>query len=654
MDNRQSQLNELFRRVCPERLEPVSATAPGPDRKKEVRSAVRGPANLSDQEILTRAFGASNGEAFRALWNGDTSAHGGDDSAADLALCNHLAYWTGKDAHRMDGLFRQSHLMRPKWDEVHGAETYGAMTIKEAIAGTVNIYDQSYGLNRDRDSVNGNGHEPGRNRSTSSAPVNEDPDSPNRLACLFMTDPGYRSLYWWREEWYTLDQSDYRTVSTSEITAKVTRSILIEFARLAEVARSAWERNGRQGVAPTARKITVAIVSNVILALKSMCFLPDSIEPPCWLGQPGPPPREILVCQNGLIHLPACTDTTKLPTIMPATPDFFCLNALPFDFPDQLRSDDEPAGWLEFLSSVWPEDNQSIETLQDWFGYCLLPDTSQEKILMILGPKRSGKGTICTVLQNLIGLANTVNPTLGSLGFPFGLQPLLGKTLAVVADARLSNRTDSAVIVERLLSISGQDLQTVDRKHLSSVSVRLSTRFVISTNELPRFMDASGALTSRLLLLRMERSWINQEDIGLKNRLLHELPMILLWALEGWHRLRGRGRFVQPESALPAVQDMEDLGSPIGAFFRDCCEQGDFETSIREVYDRWKDWCESRGHKPSSEQTFGRDLRSVLPAIKTKQTRLGAVRARVFVGVKLRDRYEDVSDEETASRNPFP
>lgn len=86
-----------------------------------------------DATLLERARAARNGAKFSALWAGDTSAHGGDDSAADLALCSHLAFWTGRDAARMDRLFRQSELMRPKWGKRRGAtQTYGERTIAKA------------------------------------------------------------------------------------------------------------------------------------------------------------------------------------------------------------------------------------------------------------------------------------------------------------------------------------------------------------------------------------------------------------------------------------------------------------------------------------------------------------------------------------------
>lgn len=89
---------------------------------------------LAEDEIIRKASNAANGSKFKALYfDGDTSAYGGNDSDADMALCNLLAFWTGKNAGTMDTLFRKSALYRPKWDEKRGTETYGEITIKEAI-----------------------------------------------------------------------------------------------------------------------------------------------------------------------------------------------------------------------------------------------------------------------------------------------------------------------------------------------------------------------------------------------------------------------------------------------------------------------------------------------------------------------------------------
>lgn len=86
-----------------------------------------------DSELIEKACSAKNGHLFKSLWNGSISEHGDDHSAADQALCNLLAYWTNGDSYRMDALFKQSGLMRNKWNEKHGADTYGNMTIKKAL-----------------------------------------------------------------------------------------------------------------------------------------------------------------------------------------------------------------------------------------------------------------------------------------------------------------------------------------------------------------------------------------------------------------------------------------------------------------------------------------------------------------------------------------
>ena len=79
-------------------------------------------------------------KTLRCLFNGDTSEYNGDHSSADLALCNHLAFFTAKNAKRIDNLFRQSGLYRDKWDRKTGASTYGEITIQEAIDKTSTIY----------------------------------------------------------------------------------------------------------------------------------------------------------------------------------------------------------------------------------------------------------------------------------------------------------------------------------------------------------------------------------------------------------------------------------------------------------------------------------------------------------------------------------
>lgn len=111
------------------------------DNKVQVNSnASLPPDNLSDSELLERMFNSQHGLEIKRLYEGDITGYQ-SQSEAELALCNHLAFWTGHNASRIDSLFRRSGLMRPKWDEKHGNQTYGQMTIDKAInsASTRNV-----------------------------------------------------------------------------------------------------------------------------------------------------------------------------------------------------------------------------------------------------------------------------------------------------------------------------------------------------------------------------------------------------------------------------------------------------------------------------------------------------------------------------------
>src|SRR5262249_53347282 len=143
-----------------------------------------------------------------------------------------------------------------------------------------------------------------------------------------------------------------------------------------------------------------------------------------------------------------------------------------------------PKRWLQFLHDLWPKDEKSRSALQEWFGYVISGRLDMHKIMLLVGPTRAGKGVIARILGALVGEQNVAGPTLSSLNGDFGLAPLLGMSLAVVSDARLNGRNGS-VVVERLLSISGEDTLTVNRKFRDQWTGKLSARLMVCSNELP-------------------------------------------------------------------------------------------------------------------------------------------------------------------------
>jgi putative DNA primase/helicase len=371
---------------------------------------------------------------------------------------------------------------------------------------------------------------------------------------------------------------------------------------------------------PNAKK-----VSEVAQALAAIGHVSELLNRPCWLD--GREATDHLAMANGLLRL-----STR--TVEPHQPAFFNEHALPFDFD---RAAPQPTRWLNFLRELWPDDEESIECLAEVMGYVLGGSTEQQKIFMLVGPPRSGKGTIGRVLTGLLGPHNVAAPTLAALTQNFGLQGLIGKPLALISDARLGNRSDGTVAVERLLSVSGEDTLTVDRKYKDHWTGRLPSRFMILTNELPRFTDSSGALASRFIIVVLSESFLGRENPRLSDELLREAPSIFNWCLDGLDRLNTRGFFREPDSSREAMRHLGDLASPVAAFVRDRCNIGpQHEVKKDDLWDAWKKWCLNEGRaSPGTKAVFMRDLRAAFPGLKPKRLGAGGKEGHAVAGIRL-------------------
>jgi putative DNA primase/helicase len=292
---------------------------------------------------------------------------------------------------------------------------------------------------------------------------------------------------------------------------------------------------------------------------------------------------------------------------------------------------------MAFLQKLWSQEPKAIDVLGEWFGYVISGRLDLHKIMLMVGPTRGGKGVIARVLTSLIGRQNVAGPTLNSLGGDFGLAPLISKPLAIISDARFVGKNGN-IVVERLLSISGEDTLTVNRKYRDQWTGKLPSRVHVISNELPKLGDASTAIVGRIVLLPLSRSWLGKEDHGLERKLQAELSGILNWSLAGLQRLTidNGNRFTRLASAEEAITVMRDLASPVMAFIREKCETGpDKQVEVDVFYEAYRNWCDSNGHVKASKQTLGRDLRAAVPAIRVKQP--GTTnRMRVYEGISLR------------------
>ncbi|MBQ5440511.1 MAG: hypothetical protein IIT49_06990, partial [Clostridia bacterium] len=136
---REQQAAEIYKRYAPSGNNTVirqNSDSGFFDEKARVRQT----SVLSDVEVLEKASKSKQGSKLTALLNGDTSAYGNDQSRADQALCNMLAFWCGGDTKQIDRIFRNSGLMRKKWDEKRGNNTYGEITVNKAVLNCKEYY----------------------------------------------------------------------------------------------------------------------------------------------------------------------------------------------------------------------------------------------------------------------------------------------------------------------------------------------------------------------------------------------------------------------------------------------------------------------------------------------------------------------------------
>ncbi len=314
----------------------------------------------------------------------------------------------------------------------------------------------------------------------------------------------------------------------------------------------------------------------------------------------------------------------------------FCNNRLPVIYDANAPT---PQRWLDFLSDILEADD--ILTLQEYMGYCLIPSTKAQKMMILIGKGGEGKSRIGQVLMALMGAALNTSSIQKVETNSFARADLEHKLLMVDDDMDM-NALPKTNYIKSIVTAEGK--MDLERKGMQSYQNRLYCRFLCFSNgALASLYDhTDGFYRRQLILTTKDRPKDRVDDPYLTEKLLDELPGILLWCLEGLKRLLGNAyRFTVSKRAANSMDAMRKSNDNILEFLdSDGYIAFDPEqvASSKLIYEAYVLWCEDNAEKPYGARRLFSELMQHAPRLGITPTNNihlpGGKRVRGFIGVE--------------------
>ena len=285
----------------------------------------------------------------------------------------------------------------------------------------------------------------------------------------------------------------------------------------------------------------------------------------------------------------------------------FCLNRLPVRYNPEAPP---PVCWLAFLEELlYPDD---IPTLQEFMGYCLIPTNKAQRMLMLIGSGGEGKSRVGRVLRALLG-DNMNTCSIQKLACNrFARADQEGKLVMLDDDMKMDALPDTETLKA---IITMEDKMDLERKGRQSVQGYLYVRLIgFGNGSLSALYDRSDGFYRRQLVLQVRGRPENRtDDTSLGDRLRWEAEGILLWCLEGLHRLIDNGYvFTVSQRTRRNMEEIRKTDNNVLDFLESTgyiMFEPSTHATTRQLYRAYLRWCEDNADKPLAEKTFGNSLR---------------------------------------------
>lgn len=586
--------------------------------------------DLEDQEVLDRARNCKSGGVFNMLYSGNWEGVYPSQSEADLALCNHLAFWTQKDQAQMDRLFRASGLMRPKWDEKRGGKTYGAITINKACINCTDVYEpQRHGDGTELAfAIFKNG----------SVGVNE----PKKQ--YDMTDTGnahrlydkYSNIIRYsynRKKWMYWDGAVWRLDESGEI--KKLADLVCE-----DLKREAFMEQDDDAQAAMFKWANRTMSSKNKEAMIKEC---QHLE-----GIPGKPDdfdgyTDYINCQNGIVNL-------RNGELLPHDSNFMMSK---ITYTEYDAGDKKPELWLSFLNDITAGKKDLQEYIQKCIGYSLSGSTSEQCAYFLYGLGNNGKSTFLDTIADMMGsYASNAQPE--TIMMKKWGNDGANSDIARLKSARFvtcEEPTEGVRLNEGLLKqLTGGSKVTCRFLYGDEFEYTPEFKIWIATNHKPVVRGTDLGIWRRIKLIPFE---VNipaaKVDKNLKYKLRKEMPQIIHWAVDGY-RMWLRDGMNEPECVQEAVKEYKQEMDLLVSFIEQCIiidYESDCKIMASDLFKVYSKWAKINNEFEMSSKKFFREITKKIPEKGRNSTGI------FYKNIKFSESVHDLTGGKVFSINDF-
>lgn len=587
------------------------------------------PSSMPDYELIEKIRNSRFGIEFMDLYNGDMSKYGNDHSAADMALCQILAFWTGCDKAQMDRIMRSSALMRAKWDQKRGVDTYGNITLDNAIARQREVYTPK----QEKITIIENIKQPIVSQ-TELVEYDDKNDPIIKTKTIFktypLTDTGNAERFYdqfgeyfkynkdnnyfmfWNGKTWTKDIKGNIRKYANKLIDVLEAEVRTTEAKIKEVAQSNIENKEIEikqlAAIQDAQMKNVKKVANKAgkdAMLSELCHLHDLPV----VNSEFDTQDYLLNTDSGVVDL--TTGETK-----------------PFDRSYMLSKNtnckvdfSEPTTWLKFLHDILERENpeeteELIDTLQMALGETLTGRTNKEHLFIMYGTGSNGKSTFIKVVNDIFGDYGTSmnselliqNPNSSSQSNEFSISSLLGKRMVSTSETAEGKKLDEVMIKQML---SGEPINA-QFKYGQPFSFMPTFSPWMSTNNRPIIRATDYGTWRRIFYIPFLNTFTEEKkDVEMPKKLARENPQILGWMIQGAVKLHQqyKDKLPKPKCLEEALSDYKKELDVIQAFTNDVCIcHCEMSVEAPRLYQEYKDWTKRNNEYCYSESRFKNEM----------------------------------------------